>query len=264
MKKLIRRLILGFVIFFLSPLAVYAVVYSQNPWPDNWSVADWSSAGILPDAMQSTEATVKIFSARTGRWKGIFAVHTWLVLKRRSEARYHRFEVVGWGSPVRQDNYPADGYWYSSKPELQFEVSGPQAQALIPKIENAIRNYPYFEYGSYRLWPGPNSNSFIAHVIRSVPELQTTLPPTAMGKDFIGYDTWLSPTPSNTGWQVSFGGYAGISLAAVEGFEINILGLVAGIDFLNPAIKLPGFGRIGNPRVTTPGSTISFMQKTGY
>jgi hypothetical protein len=27
--------------------------------------------------------------------------------------------------------------------------------------------------------------------------------------------------------------------------EINVLGLVAGIDIRRPAIKLPGFGRIG-------------------
>lgn len=255
MKKLIRGLILGFLLLFMSPLAVYAVVYSQTPWPENWSVADWSSAGILPDPQQNTGAVVKIYSARTGRWKGIFAVHTWLVLKRPSEPRYHRFEVVGWGRPVRHDIYPADGYWYSSKPELQFEISGAQAQALIPKIENAIQNYPYFQYGSYRIWPGPNSNSFIAYVIRNVPELQAALPPTAMGKDFIGYNTWISPTPSNSGWQLSLGGYAGISLAMVEGLEINVLGLVAGIDFLNPAIKLPGFGRIGLPKPTNTKST---------
>jgi len=239
------------LLLFLAPLAVHAVVYSQNPWPENWSTANWSSSGILPDPRQNTEAMVRIYTARTGRWKGIFAVHSWLVIKRASGTRYHRYDVVGWGKPVRHDNFPADGYWYSSKPQLLFEASGAEAQALIPKIENAIQNYPYNQYGSYRLWPGPNSNSFIAEVMRSVPELKSALPPTAIGKDFIGYGKWLSPTPSNTGWQISAMGYAGISVAAVEGLEINILGLVAGIDFLNPAIKLPGFGRIGLPRPTT-------------
>jgi len=243
---------MGFAFVFLAPLAVYAVVYSQTPWPKNWSEADWSSSGILPDPSQNPEAMVRVYSARTGRWKGIFAVHTWLVIKQRAGTRYHRFEVVGWGRPVRQNNYPADAYWYSSKPELQFDITGTRAEALIPKIMTAIQNYPYSQYGSYKLWPGPNSNSFIAHVMRSVPELQTTLPPTAMGKDFIGYGKWISPTPSNTGWQISLMGYAGISVAAVEGLEINIFGLVAGIDFLNPAIKVPGFGRLGRPRSTAP------------
>jgi hypothetical protein len=31
----------------------------------------------------------------------------------------------------------------------------------------------------------------------------------------------------------------------VEGVEINVLGLVLGIDLRRPAIKLPGLGRIG-------------------
>ena len=36
---------------------------------------------------------------------------------------------------------------------------------------------------------------------------------------------------------------------APEGIEVSILGLTTGIDFLRPAIKLPGFGRIGMPPV---------------
>jgi len=33
-------------------------------------------------------------------------------------------------------------------------------------------------------------------------------------------------------------------LAGVEGLEINLFGLVAGIDFRHPALKFPGLGRI--------------------
>jgi hypothetical protein len=35
--------------------------------------------------------------------------------------------------------------------------------------------------------------------------------------------------------------------AWVEGLEINVLGLVLGVDIRRPAIKVPGFGRIGVP-----------------
>ena len=31
----------------------------------------------------------------------------------------------------------------------------------------------------------------------------------------------------------------------VEGVEINFLGLVAGLDLRHPALKLPGYGRLG-------------------
>ena len=59
-----------------------------------------------------------------------------------------------------------------------------QAEAMIPKVEAAVRDYTYRNAGDYRIWPGPNSNSFTAAVLRAVPELRTTLPPNAVGRDF--------------------------------------------------------------------------------
>jgi hypothetical protein len=38
--------------------------------------------------------------------------------------------------------------------------------------------------------------------------------------------------------------------AGEEGFSFRRLGLVAGLDLRHPAIKLPGFGRIGLARDT--------------
>jgi hypothetical protein len=35
----------------------------------------------------------------------------------------------------------------------------------------------------------------------------------------------------------------------VEGIEINLLGLVAGIDVRRPALKIPGWGRVGMPSI---------------
>jgi hypothetical protein len=29
-----------------------------------------------------------------------------------------------------------------------------------------------------------------------------------------------------------------------DGFELNVLGLVTGVDLRNPALKLPGIGRV--------------------
>ena len=45
--------------------------------------------------------------------------------------------------------------------------------------------------------------------------------------------------------KLSFGGLAGISAGMRSGLEVNLLGLVAGVDVRHPAIKLPGFGRLG-------------------
>ena len=105
--------------------------------------------------------------------------------------------------------------------------------------------YPHNTSGGYRVWPGPNSNSFVAHVLRAIPEAGIALPPTAIGKDFRDGARVFGLTPSRTGLQLSLAGLLGITLAWVEGVEINILGLVAGFDLRRPAIKIPGFGRIG-------------------
>jgi hypothetical protein len=108
----------------------------------------------------------------------------------------------------------------------------------------AIRDYRYSRLGEYTAWPGPNSNTFVATVMAAVPEIRASLPPTAIGKDFPVDGRWLAATPSGTGFRVSFGGYAGITVAWVEGIQLNVLGLVAGIDLRRPAILLPGFGRL--------------------
>jgi len=81
-------------------------------------------------------------------------------------------------------------------------------------------------------------------VLRAVPQLETTLPANAVGKDFRPYP-YVGLTDSGTGIEASLWGLLGAKLGWVEGIEVNFLGLVAGLDLRHPAIKLPGFGRIG-------------------
>lgn len=119
---------------------------------------------------------------------------------------------------------------------------------MIPKIQAAIERYPYASDAGYVVWPGPNSNSFIADIARAVPEMRVSLPPVAVGKDFAPGWFSLMQTPSNTGWQISIAGYAGLAVGRVEGLELHLLGQTLGIDILRPALKVPAFGRIGFPR----------------
>jgi hypothetical protein len=112
------------------------------------------------------------------------------------------------------------------------------------KGQAAIAAYSYTHFGDYRIWPGPNSNTFTATVLRAVPELETTLPSNAVGKDFRPYP-YVGLTDSGTGVEASLWGLLGVKLGWIEGVEINVLGLVAGLDLRHPGLKLPGFGRIG-------------------
>lgn len=155
---------------------------------------------------------------------------------------------MGWnlryGLPtvVSQPDIP-DRSWYGNAPEVLAELRGATAQQVIPRLLAAVASYPYPR--DYVLWPGPNSNTFTAHVLRHVPELRAELPVTAIGKDYLANGTLFARAPSGTGFQVSVMGLAGVLLAWREGIEFNLLGLTFGVDFMSPAIKLPGIGRIG-------------------
>jgi hypothetical protein len=198
---------------------------------------------------------VRVYAARVGRWRGIFAKHCWIVVKGRGAGTYTRYDKVAWGQPVRTNGWAPDGRWYGHEPELVGAADGAAAEALIPKIRAAVASYPYNHPGSYSAWPGPNSNSFVAYVLAHIPEAAIALPPTAIGKDWPVTGDVIGLTPSRTGIRLSVNGLLGISIAWVEGIEINVLGLIAGLDIRHPALKLPGFGRIGLPASASAGTT---------
>lgn len=243
---LIRTTLLFASIGALALCASAIKVYSkENP---HWRDARWDSAGEAPSPAEHPEAIVMVYGARAHGWRGIFGVHTWIAWKPEGGQTYLRADVVGWGvrrgaDAIRLRQGTPDNFWAGNPPFLIGRLTGAQAQTAIPKIEAAIQNYPYNH--RYRIWPGPNSNSFTAHIVRSVPELQVDLPPQALGKDYLGDRRIVGAMPSNTGYQLSLWGLLGIGAAIDEGLEINILGLTFGIDITRPAIKLPGIGRIG-------------------
>ena len=45
--------------------------------------------------------------------------------------------------------------------------------------------------------------------------------------------------------QVSLFGLLGVIVAPEEGLEVNVLGLSLGVDVAEPALRLPGLGRVG-------------------
>jgi len=81
-------------------------------------------------------------------------------------------------------------------------------------------------------------------VLREAPELRVDLPPTAIGKDYLGIMP-VGKLPSGTGGQISLLGAAGVAVGLEEGLEINVLGLTFGVDPGSLALKLPLIGRLG-------------------
>jgi Protein of unknown function (DUF3750) len=241
-----RMLLLFLLLFLMLPL--YAVLSGQAPLNRDFRTADRSSAGIAPPADATPEAVVQIYYARALNWRGIFGVHTWIATKPENAPEYTIHQVIGWrlfrGLPavVSAPGVP-DGRWFGNEPTLITDLRGRQAAQAIPKILDAVASYPYPD--DYKVWPGPNSNTFVAYIGRQVPELRMDLPATAIGKDYPINGSMIDRTPSGTGYQVSMLGVLGVSVAREEGFELNLLGLNFGVDFFKPALKLPFIGRIG-------------------
>ena len=155
---------------------------------------------------------------------------------------------------MSEPDFP-DRYWYGNQPELLVDFRGAQAEQLLPKVLAAVKSYPYPD--SYKTWPGPNSNTFTAHIGRSVPELGLVLPVTAIGKDYVPLSQVFTRAPSGTGYQVSLLGLLGGLVGLEEGIEVNVLGLVVGLDFTPPAIKLPGIGNFPPRNVRHPDRPMS-------
>lgn len=245
MIKAFKRTALILLAVFVFPVLVsLAVWHSDQTRPQSWNEADWSSASLLPSASPNDASVIYVLAARTGRWKGAFSVHSWIVTHRQGESGYKRYDKVGWGTPVRINAYPADARWYSNPPEIVKKITGDKADRLIPKIETAIADYPHSARGGYNIWPGPNSNSFVAHVLNEVPEFGLVLPANAVGRDYPAGGKWLRIDPDFTNIQFNLNGYMGFALGARSGIELQFLGLATGFDFTRFGIKLPGFGTV--------------------
>ena len=234
------------VIVFFWCGVVACITFTPFAQAQYWWNASREPVGLAPDPAHAEEAIVQIYGARTFSWRGYFGIHTWIAVKPTRASTYTIYEVIGWLQRSRlpvlvvYDNVP-DRRWYGNVPELLLERRGAGVDALIGKIDEAARRYPYAR--DYTVWPGPNSNTFTAWVTRAVPELQLDLPPTAIGKDYLGLQM-ISHAPSGSGLQMSIFGLLGILVSPVEGFEINFLGLTFGFDWQPLAIKLPMLGRI--------------------
>lgn len=247
MKKTRRFLVL----LLLVVVAIGSAVWVRASFAHGkgaWRTASRASTGIAPDPATNLEAIVQVYAARAWSWRGYLGVHTWIATKPTDGLEFTVYEVIGWRAwrdlpVVSVSNRPPDGRWFGSAPKVIADIRGDGVDEVIGRIDEAARSYPY--PNDYRVWPGPNSNTFTAHIGRAAPELRLDLPPTAIGKDYLDGTGFIAATPSGTGYQLSLFGVLGVMVGEEEGLEVNLLGLTFGVDPGDMALKLPGFGRIG-------------------
>lgn len=215
----------------------------------SWREADRSSAGLAPLPKDESRAVVHVYYARAFNWRGNFAVHSWIATKEANATGYTTYHVMGWqlrrsdSSVVVTKNGIPDAKWYGSEPTLLRDLRGEKAELAIENIRAAVKSYPHA--GGYRMWPGPNSNTFISHILKKTPEIGVELPPHAIGREWISNYWPASVSESGTGIHVSILGLAGFQIGLNEGIEVSALGFTFGIDIWRPALKLPLAGRIG-------------------
>jgi hypothetical protein len=237
-------------IALVAGLVAVAAVVSQKSVAQDWRTASREPVGLAPDPAATPEAIVQVYGARAVSWRGYFGIHTWIAVKPTGAPAYTVYEVIGWrlrwsDSALAIRERAPDGRWFGNAPELLAEKRGNGVDVMIERIDKAARAYPYAS--NYAIWPGPNSNTFTAYVGRAVPELGLNLPPTAIGKDYLG-DRLIATAPSGSGFQFSLFGMLGVLASGVEGVEVNVLGLSFGIDPFSPALNLPVIGRLGRER----------------
>ncbi|SHJ90189.1 Protein of unknown function [Malonomonas rubra DSM 5091] len=154
----------------------------------DWRTASRESAGIAPDPQSTSEAIVQVYGAKAWGWRGWFAIHTWVATKENAADNYTVYEVIGWRlnrgmSVLRIANDLPDRHWFGEKPELLAEHRGEEAEMLIAAVDQAARDYPW--QNEYRVFPGPNSNTFTAWIAKQVPELDLKLPFRAIGSGYL-------------------------------------------------------------------------------
>lgn len=217
--------------------------------PTNTSDREWAerSYGYAMHPDDYRDAIIQVYAARTRGNKKALAVHTWIATKRKGADQYIISQIFGWrlsrrGTALNREPGIPDKSWARNAPTLLLDLRGNEVEQLIDKVDAAIQAYPW--QNEYTVWPGPNSNTFLAWIGLQVPELKLDLPATAIGKDWRPISNTFGRSVSGTGIQASLYGLLGITAGFEEGIEVNILGMSIELDLFDLNLELPGIGRV--------------------
>jgi hypothetical protein len=237
-----------FLIVYILPVC-FGIGYRLligRPLPQ---VGERSPASLLPPPSDPI-ARVRILFHRPFAPRGALGGHSCILFKRQGAPGYTRFDYDAEAVPLRNDGWVANEPAYGPPPTYIYGVDGPRAEAMIPLIEAAVQAYAQRHYHDYRRFVGPNSNTFIQGIIDAVPDMDAMLPPNALGKEYPHDGRWLRRT--KTGIHITLGGYVSLRIGWIEGLELNLFCLLAGLDWRRPALKLPALGRLGMPLTPIP------------
>ena len=170
-------------------MILFLVISIASLWATSWALEPTAiGQAHAPDPANHEDAVIQVYGADVWGIRGKFAIHTWVATKAHGAADYTIYQVIGWrlrraGTALSVTQGDPATPWYGSPPILLHEVRGDAAEALIAPVEAAVLRYPFDQ--EYKMWPGPNSNSFVAWVGLEVPELGLSLPVKALGQSWM-------------------------------------------------------------------------------
>ncbi|MEM6568715.1 MAG: DUF3750 domain-containing protein [Planctomycetota bacterium] len=175
-------------------------------------------------------------------WYARFAVHTWIDY-RDADGRWQRLGVPGTTTDVVRKTLDeaealGDERW-KERVRVIDRVTGDRAARVVAQLEDAEARWTD---GSYKPFPGPNSNTFIERVVRATDGLSTQLEPNAVGKDHASLRAGV--TASGTGVELE-SAWLGAEIGLKEGVQLHLAQLPLGVRLWPPAILLPFAPAIG-------------------
>lgn len=186
---------------------------------------------------------VRVSSSRLPSWKpwvSRFAFHSWIDVKQGHDQAWTRVEVWDRG---RMRLRQMDESWACRPMRWERPVqhhalwSGDEARAMGAAILAAAPELGARYEGGYRAWPGPNSNTFIAELLREVDGLDVELDHNAVGKDYTSFLA-LRPMSEGTGLALDTP-LLGVGVGLLEGVELHALQLQLGVSLFPPGLELP-------------------------
>lgn len=126
-----------------------------------------------------------------------FALHLWIVTvgptgitrfevlhSKRTNVKHYGYVYLNYCPATRglRRRRGSKEFW---KSKLLGSITGDDkslAEQMVNFIHNYSKDYPYKD--TYRIFPGPNSNSYVGWILSQFPEAQINIPWNALGKNY--------------------------------------------------------------------------------
>ncbi len=187
-------------------------------------------------------ATAMLVTGALGPPMEKLARHPWFAIREQGVQQWERWEIGSRGSTdLGYVNHSYRDPLGGDEVRVHGVLRGEKAMRFIRCLRRESVRYEHRHV--YRVWPGPNSNTYADIMLRRC-GFRAELPPTSVGKDYRGI-IGVSGTTGGTGVQLETP-ILGVRVGLTEGVQFHVFSFTVGIDWWPPAIVFPvGDGRLG-------------------